>query len=195
MNFLAHLLLSYPNADEMAGNFMGDFIKGRKYMDYPEPIKQGILLHRAIDDFTDNNAIAKELVALLRPVYNRYAGVVSDIIFDHILAKNFEDYCNLSLDDFAENAYELLIERRAILPHRLAYILDRIRESRRLQTYATHSGIENSLDIMAQHTSLPNYSKELMLLLIKEESQIIRLFESFFPELQLFVVSKRTELR
>ncbi|MFB6319363.1 ACP phosphodiesterase [Saccharicrinis sp. FJH54] len=195
MNFLAHLLLSYPDEDEMTGNFMGDFVKGKSYLNYPVPIRNGILIHRAIDDFTDQNRIARRLVVALRPVYKRYAGVVSDIVFDHILARDFKNWSGTDIDSFARYSYKALADRRDILPERVSFILDRIRESRRLEMYASLEGIKNSVQIMSDRTSLPDHTRELMIFMEKQSAFITKTFEEFYPELILRVKQKRQELQ
>lgn len=45
MNFLAHFFLSNKIENIVIGNFLGDFVRGNKYKDYPEEIAKGILLH------------------------------------------------------------------------------------------------------------------------------------------------------
>ena len=53
MNFLAHIYLSGNNNLIKIGNFMADGIRGRDYLNFPEQVKKGILLHRQIDTFTE----------------------------------------------------------------------------------------------------------------------------------------------
>ena len=57
MNFLAHIYLSGNNDLIKIGNFMADGIRGKDYLNFPEDIKKGILLHRQIDTFTDSHPI------------------------------------------------------------------------------------------------------------------------------------------
>ena len=64
MNFLAHLYLSKSNENIIIGNFIADAVKGKKYNNYPKEIKAGILLHREIDNYTDNHPIVKNLEAI-----------------------------------------------------------------------------------------------------------------------------------
>ena len=47
MNFLAHIYLS-GEGDELLtiGNFIADTIRGKEYLQYPEAMQRGILLHR-----------------------------------------------------------------------------------------------------------------------------------------------------
>ena len=53
MNYLAHAFLSFRNPQILVGNMISDFVKGKKKEDYPDLIKKGIMLLRAIDNFTD----------------------------------------------------------------------------------------------------------------------------------------------
>ena len=57
MNFLAHIYLSGNNDLIKIGNFMADGIRGKDYLKFPEQVKNGILLHRQIDTFTDAHVI------------------------------------------------------------------------------------------------------------------------------------------
>ena len=55
MNYLAHLYLSGESEKVIVGNFIGDYVKGKSFTDYPEQIAGGIKLHRSIDSFTDQH--------------------------------------------------------------------------------------------------------------------------------------------
>lgn len=57
MNFLAHIYLSGNNELLKIGNFMADGIRGKQFEIYPKAIQNGILLHRAIDSFTDAHPV------------------------------------------------------------------------------------------------------------------------------------------
>ena len=59
MNYLAHAYLSFNNPEILTGNMISDFIKGNKKLNYISGIQKGIMLHRAIDEFTDNHPATK----------------------------------------------------------------------------------------------------------------------------------------
>lgn len=61
MNFLAHAHLSFNNPEILVGNLISDFVKGKKQYNYPQRIHKGILLHRAIDQFTDEHPANQSL--------------------------------------------------------------------------------------------------------------------------------------
>ena len=55
MNFLAHAYLSFDHNDILVGNMISDFVKGNKKDLFSVNIQKGIVLHRAIDAFTDQH--------------------------------------------------------------------------------------------------------------------------------------------
>ena len=101
MNFLAHIYLSGDNELVKIGNFMADNITGNKYEHFPEDVQKGIMLHRAIDSYTDAHPVFRQGTKRLHPVYHHYAGVIMDMFYDHFLAKNWQDYHHLPLKQYA----------------------------------------------------------------------------------------------
>jgi len=63
---------------------LGDFVKGTEHslrLLYPAPLVDGIILHRAIDKYTDKHPAFLASKQLLAPKRRRYAGVVVDLIY------------------------------------------------------------------------------------------------------------------
>ncbi len=116
MNFLGHILLSGSDEDIIAGNIIADAIKGTDYKKFPQKIAQGIVLHRKIDTFTDQNRYFKNSTRRLHPEYHKYAGVISDIFYDHFLAANWHEFSDVPLADLAHDIYELLLKKNTLIP-------------------------------------------------------------------------------
>ncbi|WP_133272646.1 acyl carrier protein phosphodiesterase [Hymenobacter radiodurans] len=156
MNFLAHLLLSgspaSPDyADIVVGNFAAEAVRGQAgVLAYPPAVQRGIRLHRFIDSFTDAHPLVRRTTARLREAgLGKWAGVVSDMGFDHLLARDFAHY---HLDDpteqlpaFAQRHYALLHDRRKELPDRLQHLLHYMRRDDWLTGYARPQGLERAL--------------------------------------------------
>jgi acyl carrier protein phosphodiesterase len=102
MNFLAHIYLSGNDNLLKIGNFMADSIRGNHYLDYPDSLRKGILLHRHIDTFTDSHPIYRKSKHRLHSKYGHYSGVIMDIVYDHFLSKNWSVYSNEKLEDYAD---------------------------------------------------------------------------------------------
>jgi acyl carrier protein phosphodiesterase len=194
MNFLAHIYLSGKDEDVIIGNFIADGIKGRNYLKYPPGIQKGILLHRAIDTFTDAHPIVRQSTKRLHQNYGHYSGIIVDILYDHFLAKNWANYSKVPLEEFVEHFYELLRDRFEFLPKRIQKMMPYMISDNWLLSYATIPGISNILYQMNYRTQ--NISK--MNLAVAELEQFYSEFEAefsaFFEELISFSQLKLKEL-
>jgi acyl carrier protein phosphodiesterase len=190
MNFLAHTFLSRHNNEWMIGNFIADNVKGKKYLEYTTKISEGILMHRAIDDFTDHHPDILHSKNILRPKHGLYSGVIVDIFCDHFLAKNWSDYSNEKLDDFIQNAYHVFQLYESILPERNKNILKYMIAHNWLLSYANPDGINRALSGMAKRSKYPSHMDEAINDLLKYYSDFENDFKSFFPQLEKFVVEK-----
>ena len=88
VNYLAHAYLSFGIPDVVVGNLISDFVKGKKQLEYPDSIRKGITLHRAIDTFTDSHAVTRHAKSYFRGVYGLYSGALIDVAYDHFLAND-----------------------------------------------------------------------------------------------------------
>ena len=158
MNFLAHIYLSGNNEEVKIGNFIGDYVKGSAYHIYPEKIKEGILLHRFIDTFTDKNTYTLDAKLLFAPKYRKYAGIVIDIIYDHFLAANWSRYSYVTLKDFIDDFHELLIKHNEMLPTEVQNFVPKLINNNRIYSYKDIEGIRSVLSTMSKYTSLPDHS-------------------------------------
>jgi acyl carrier protein phosphodiesterase len=159
MNYLAHVYLS-GNSDEIKiGNFIGDYVKGKNYMQYPELIQKGILIHRNIDSFTDSHPVVHRSKSQLNPKYHKYSGIIIDIFYDHFLAKEWENFSKEPLKRFVYQFYETLIKNFKILPKRVKQFLPIFILNNWMESYLTIDGIGVVLHRMSKRTSLPDYSK------------------------------------
>ena len=155
MNFLGHLYLSGNDDKLLIGNFIGDYVKGKNFMKYPENIRKGIILHRLIDTYTDTHPCFREVKVLFRGEFGLYSGVVTDLIFDHMLASQWEKYSNIPLSAFAKRVHAVLHSNFKYLPPAVQGFLPVLIKNKRLESYASVAGIHQSLDIMSRYTSLP----------------------------------------
>ena len=116
MNFLAHVYLSGNNTDLAIGNLIADRIKGKTIERLPLEMQKGVLLHRAIDQFTDQHPFFKECVSSLFPKYRHYSRVIVDMYFDHFLAAHWEQFHELPLQEFSRAFYKKLQKASAHFP-------------------------------------------------------------------------------
>ena len=144
LNFLAHLLLAGPTDASRIGNLLGDFVKGPPDSlrgDLPDAVIDGIVMHRALDVFTDAHPSFREARTLLAPERRRFAGIIVDVIFDHFLAVHWEEFADEPLHRFLDGVYATLDRHPDWLAGGLGRILPRMKEENWLYSYATLDGL------------------------------------------------------
>ncbi|MFO8147255.1 MAG: acyl carrier protein phosphodiesterase [Gillisia sp.] len=186
MNYLAHIYLSGEDEQLKIGNFIADSVKGRKFIGFPEKVKNGIILHRAIDTYTDSHPIVKKSVHRLFPVYSHYSAVIVDILYDHFLAANWSDYSDVPLEKYVAEFYELLNENFEILPKRVKQFLPYMIRDNWLLNYATIEGIGKILFQMDQRTKNRSQMQLATAELKLYYSEFEEEFRSFFTDLENF---------
>lgn len=194
MNFLAHIYLSGNNDLIKIGNFMADGIRGKQFQSYPFEIQKGIILHRAIDTFTDAHPIFRQSTKRLHNNYHHYAGVIVDIIYDHFLAKNWSKYSDEKLEDFVENFYKSLFDNKQLLSERVNRIMPVLIEENWLVSYKTIDGIQHILTQMDRRTKNQSKMQFATQELLEFYSEFENEFTEFFKELILFSNEKITTL-
>lgn len=193
MNFLAHIYLSGDNEERMIGNFIADYVKGRKMYEYPDEIRKGIELHRKIDYFTDHHPITSRSKVPLRKKYRHYSGVLVDLFYDHFLAKNFPDYSGLLLKDYSLNTYEILSRRKSELPEGVQHFLPFMIERNWLLSYASLEGINRVMTGLSKRVKFENRMDEAIYDLKAGYPAFEADFSEFFPELITFVEQQSRE--
>lgn len=146
MNYLGHLVLSGDDPLVITGNFMADAVKGRDLARFGPGIERGIRLHRAIDVFTDDHAVSLSGRERLRSHAGRYAGVVLDLFYDHLLAASWDQHAEEPLDRFSRRMYQVLGANHHHLPERTRHMLPYMVRGDWLTSYARIEGLARALE-------------------------------------------------
>ena len=194
MNFLAHIYLSGDNDLLKIGNFMADSVRGNRYLEYPDELRKGILLHRYIDTFTDAHPIYRKSKHRFHEKYGHYAGVIMDIVYDHFLAKNWNSYFNENLEVYAENFYILMQSNFDILTPKTQNLLPYMIDQNWLVQYASSEGLEMILFQMDYRTKHRVNMQEAIVEVQLYYTELETEFTLFFEELQLHCQQKLIEL-
>ena len=191
MNFLAHAFLSGSDEELLVGNFIADSVKGRQKDLYPPGIRWGIEVHRFIDTYTDTHPIVKQTKDRLRPVYGKFAGVITDMFYDHFLAAKFNQYAAVSLLDFSQYVYATVQKFTLQLPPEVQYFLPYMIKQNWLFRYAQIAGIQASLEGMSRRSAFASNMATATQALETNYRAYEQDFEQFFPELQNYVKQLR----
>lgn len=147
MNYLAHAYLSFGDADRLTGNMIADHVKGRAALEaLPDGIKNGILLHRKIDAFTDSHPATQRTKILFREDYRLYSGAILDALYDHYLANDPQHFAGEhELKEFSSRTYEALAGNAAFFPAAFAGYFPHMQQHDWLSNYRGLRGIRRSL--------------------------------------------------
>ena len=186
MNYLAHAYLSFHQPEILVGNLISDFVKGKKKFDYPDSIQKGIALHRAIDIFTDGHAATKEAKQIFRPAYRLYAGAFVDVIYDHFLATDPNEFNENSLFGFSQDVYDVVDNHLQWLPEKFSHMYPYMKLHNWLFNYRTVWGAGKSLGGVVRRSTYLTES-DTAFGLFKEHYQLLQIcFRHFWAEVKPF---------
>lgn len=156
MNFLAHAFLAGDHHALVVGGVVGDWIKGPLPGTLPYDLCQGVALHRAIDSFAETHPAFRASRNRISPGRRRYAGVLVDVFYDHLLARDWLGHHPLPLADYCQDIYRLVAERLAHLPEHAHPALRRMASEDWLSSYVEMKGIADVLARMSHRARQPN---------------------------------------
>ena len=189
MNYLAHLFLAGTDPEIILGNFIADHVKGSDVLKYSDNIRKGILMHRAIDTFTDQHPVVKESIARLRADFRKYAGVIVDMYYDHYLSANWDEYSDQDLPDFTKTRYTILNTFKSIIPERSARLLFYMEKQNWLLSYGSFEGMQQAFNGMSRRTTFESNMEFAVVNLKAGYPEFRQEFKQFFPDLQVYVQS------
>lgn len=187
MNVLAHIYLSGDSDEIIIGNYIGDYVKGRDYLKYPEQIRKGIIIHRNIDAFTDKHPVVHRSKLLFTKKYHKYAGVVIDIMYDHFLTREWDFYSRRPLESIIYQFYRAMVNNHHILPDKVKERIPFFIINNWLESYKTSNGLRSVFKALSKRTSLPNESRYAIKTLKKNYYSLDDDFMEFFPQLIEYV--------
>ena len=194
MNYLAHLFLSGENREIQAGNLFGDEVKGRNYEHFPENIKIGLLLHRFIDSFTDLHQVNLDAKKLLYLKLGKYAGIALDIYYDHFLAKYWNEYSDINLNEYTLEVYQSLKPLGLLFSNKSQELLEMMAGHNWLFNYAELDGMERTFSGMTKRLGEDSGMGYAFDLLENKYSLLEGSFRDYFPELMKVANNKLLDL-
>jgi acyl carrier protein phosphodiesterase len=200
LNYLAHARLAHDSPEGLVGNLMADFVRGKvEEMTHLSPgVRSGILLHRAIDQFTDSHPVFHRSVGRISARWHHYSPVLIDVFYDHFLASDWPRYFAEPLEAFAQRVYEVMQSFHHQLPEPMQEAMLRMRRQNWFLSYATREGIGRALqklEVRIWHRSERVSQLEQALVdLDQHYGDLARDFQAFFPQLQAHVEEAKSAM-
>jgi acyl carrier protein phosphodiesterase len=196
VNFLAHLHLADGDPGDMTGGVAADFVRNPDLHLLTPEVFRGVMLHRLIDGFTDRHPVTLRSISRVSRKMGWFGGIVIDIYYDHILARDWAKYSSEPLAAFAARSYAVLEAGHTGVPEAAREFMRRFIDDDRLNSYATLAGIEDTLDRVSRvvaeripHRAIP--LTDAMPILVERDAELAADFHAFYPELMAFAVEQR----
>jgi len=183
VNFLAHVFLANSDPDSIVGQLCGDFIRGSDLDHFPAAVVRGIKVHRAVDSFTDKHPVNLQARQLFSAPHRRYAGIITDVAYDHYLALDWRNYSDIPLQEYSTLVDQSLSSRFAVLPESLQRFAPYLQSEKILQNNIHRAHIELTLErISLRRKSMAPLATAAPSLWLNND-QLKYHFDRFFPEL------------
>lgn len=186
MNYLAHIYLSGDNKQVQIGNFIADFVKGDPSQLFNTDVVFGIELHHKIDRYTDTHPLVRACRSLFFEEFRHYSGVITDVLFDYFLAKNWNLYSIIPLKEFASSFYHSLLDNFDYLPTKVQKMFPYMVEGDWLFNYRNIEGIKKILFQLNKRTSKKPGLENSIFTLKKHHHLLETYFFDFFRDLMQF---------
>lgn len=194
MNYLAHAYLSFNQPAILVGNLISDFVKGKQQFDFPGPVHKGIVLHRAIDAFTDVHPATHAAKTVFSDAYRLYSAAFTDVAYDHFLANDEQQFSERSLYAFSQEVYSMLDEFIPVFPDKFRRMYPYMKKENWLYNYRLHKGIENSFKGLAYRAKYISESDTAFALFNEHYNKLQQCYAEFFPAVKEFALATLHDL-
>ncbi|MEO2173864.1 MAG: acyl carrier protein phosphodiesterase [bacterium] len=120
------------------------------------------------------------------PEFRRYSGIITDIVYDHFLAQNWQIWSPVSLEEFSENACKLVIKAKPFLPQNALDTILWMQSSASLVRYKNEAFIDQALKNISRRLSRNNPLANGFQQFEQNRSALEDDFLNFLPELKSF---------
>jgi acyl carrier protein phosphodiesterase len=186
MNHLAHFTLADGSPDLLVGNMLADEVRGRLTDRFSPDIATGIQLHRSIDAFTDAHPLVQASHKRFDKPYRRYGGIITDIVYDHFLARFWHHYHTESLEDFCARSLAEVLDHADQLSESSLLRAKHMHANRSMEKYGSIAFIERSLVYLSGKLKRDNPLASGFTQFEKHAQSLEADFATFFPELVTF---------
>jgi acyl carrier protein phosphodiesterase len=188
LNYLAHAYLSPDDDLVLMGNVWGDLLKPRDFPDLPDAMMRGVLLHRHIDQFTDNHLHVAAIRDLLRPDQGKYTPVVADVLMDFILSRHWDRYHPQPLADYCAKRYAIVEEHFDLVPVAYQPRVRRMLDNRWLESCDSRERMGHTLSMLGRRATFDNVIARALEPYDRHAGEIDRRFLAFFDDLRAEVI-------
>ncbi len=194
MNHFAHLYLAQPTLESTVGNLLGDFARGIDINSLSPAVRAGLMNHRAVDRFTDQDRRVTALKREFSPRYRRFAGIALDIYFDHLLITHWSRLRPGSADEYIQSSYQRIAASHDLMPStRMREVTRRMIDHDWFGSYRHPEQVAEAIKRVARRIRFDNPFEHATEDLWRNHDTIVEVFLEFFPDLHRHVIDLALE--
>lgn len=193
MNFLAHSFLTFSDG-QIVGQFLQDYIRNKDRFSFPEEIVKGIVLHRAIDTFTDMHPAILEAKKVFSPLVRLYSGAFVDVAMDYFLANDVRENSGEGWKNHSRRVYRVLNENLPYFPENFARMLSYMEKDDWLYNYRNDWGIEFSMKNVLRKARYLEETIPVYEAFLANKDVLKSYYNQFFPELKAHISQAHQQL-
>lgn len=191
MNYLGHLYFSDDQHSLMLANLYGDFFKGRQFDKLPSVVRQGVRLHREIDDYFDHHPAIRKLRKILAKDLPKIAGIAIDLYIDHLLAQYWTKYCHRALPEFLNDFFRFTHDEENLnfpssknfkYPDSFIFLIRLIEEKNWILRYRSLEGLDMACYGLSKRISFQNNLDTAPIVYHFFQQDIFKAFECFMQD-------------
>jgi acyl carrier protein phosphodiesterase len=182
MNYLAHSFLSFSDG-QIVGQFLEDFIRNKDRFSFPKNIQDGIMMHRAIDTYTDSHPAIHEAKKVFAPLVRLYAGAFVDVSMDYFVANDLSLNSLQGWKNHSSKVYRVLNQHYEFLPENFRIMFRRMESDDWLYNYRKDENIGYSMRNVLNKAKYLNTDIPVHEAFLNNKDILQQCYDDFFPDL------------
>ncbi len=193
MNYLAHSFLSFSN-EQIVGQFLEDYVKNNQRHLLPKEIQKGIVLHRAIDTFTDAHPSIHKAKIIFSPLVRLYSGAFIDVCMDYFLANDMSVHSKEGWKSHSEKVYAALNEYKDYFPIEFHRKLEKMEADDWLYNYREDWGIKFSIQNVLNKAKYLEKDIPVFEAFLQNKEKLQECYDELFPDLYQHIQQLNTQI-
>lgn len=194
MNYLAHFLLADPELLPWPAVVLAECLKGDLAVLADRKLRAAVLFHRRLDRVVDTHPITVGAKMRFPVESRRYAGILLDLFFDHLLANQFPSFNgHESLASFAGRVH-LALQAHQDYPAKGWRIVQHLIADHWLENYVQLQGLQPALDYLSARLGRSNPLPAALDLFPTMQKELAADLHALLPHLRAFAREFGAEL-
>ncbi|MEN9699629.1 MAG: hypothetical protein RLZZ301_827 [Bacteroidota bacterium] len=182
MNFLGHLYFSGTDLELMHCNLYGDYVRGSNLTHLAPKIQEGIRLHRNIDHYMDTHPAVLEAKRQLSSQLPKVSGIAIDLIFDHLLARDWQTHHPLDYHLYLRQFYTHQATHHLDFSPAFQSFLSVLKSRQWMNFYPSLYGLQKSCEGVATRLSFESKLSATPTVFIQEEALLVEAFQTYMQD-------------